>query len=343
MNEIKPEAKAVGRHSSALDVARGERTPMPSVMCASIGVWRVARWSLATAILFAAVAAEAPAASAATSVVLASGDLQRCLGITPGQSTFSETTGANAQYCRQLPGAAAYDQAGRLYQSGDHVGAARLATAAADAGNPLAQLRLAMLYEAGDGVSRNKKLAFKWYERAASVGEPAAQSELGGYYEDRVGVRENWPLAAQLYQVSAQQGWVKGQFALGRAYQFGIGVPQNRSLAVSWFSASGAQGHGAGAYFARWLRDPLNNIGFRTQEEHDLVVGSRLRFALLSGDPSGITFRNSAQRTAWLTGQRVELDAAEAHTMWQIRADEYNQCRASGGSTCINPGTDPRG
>src|ERR1700687_56682 len=128
-------------------------------------------------------------ASAADGVVLASGTLQRCLGITPGQARFAGMTAATAQYCQQLPGAALYDQAGQRYQGGDRPGAAKLATSAAQAGNPLAQLRLAIMYEGADGVPRDKKEAFTWYARAAAVGEPAAQRELGGYYEDGTGSR----------------------------------------------------------------------------------------------------------------------------------------------------------
>ncbi len=116
---------------------------------------------------------------------------------------------------------------------------------------------------------------------------------------------------------------------------------QDRQQAVAWFAKAGAQGLGQGEYFARWLRDPLNNIGFRTQAEHDLVIGGKLRFGLLSGDPTGITFHSSAQRTAWLTAQRREVDLAEAHTMWRIPADEYGQCQRAGGSSGINPGSDP--
>ena len=278
---------------------------------------------------------------AADAVVLASGALQRCLDITPGQAKFTGMTAAGAAFCQQLPGSALYAQAGGRFQAGDHAGAAKLLTSAAQAGHPLAQLRLAIMYEAGDGVPRDSKAAFGWYGRAASVGEPAAQRELGGYYEDGAGVAENWDLAAKLYQASAAQGWSKGQLALGRAYEFGIGVPQDRQQAIAWFARAGAQGIGQGEYFARWLRDPLNNIGFRNQAEHDLVVGGKLRFGLRSGDPTGITFRSSAQRTAWLAGPRREVDLSEAHTMWSIRSSEYQQCQRAGGSNCVNPGADP--
>ena len=300
---------------------------------------RLAR-SLGWLVVALGLALPAPAL-AADAVVLASGALQRCLDITPGQAKFTGMTAAGAAFCQQLPGAALYAQAGQRFQAGDHAGAAKLLTSAAQAGHPLAQLRLAVMYEAGDGVPRDPKAAVGWYARAASVGEPAAQRELGGYYEDGDGVAENWDLAAKLYQASATQGWSKGQLALGRAYEFGIGVPQDRQQAIAWLARAGAQGIGQGEYFARWLRDPLNNIGFRNQAEHDLVIGGKLRFGLLSGDPAGVTFHSSAQRTAWLTGQRREVDLSEAHTMWSIRSGEYQQCQRASGSNCVNPGPDP--
>ena len=49
---------------------------------------------------------QTPPVSAADAVVLASGTLQRCLGITPGQARFAGMTAATAQYCQKLPGAA---------------------------------------------------------------------------------------------------------------------------------------------------------------------------------------------------------------------------------------------
>ena len=317
-----------------------ERWPRPRRV--TVGSMRgLARRLGVAAIAALAGAAHAPAALAADPVVLASGTLQRCLGITPGQARFTGMSATSAPYCEQLPGAASYAQAGQRYQAGDRAGAVKLVTGAAQARHPLAQLRLAVMYEGADGVPRDKKAAFGWYGRAAAVGEPAAQRELGGYYEDGDGVAENWDLAAKLYQASATQGWSKGQLALGRAYEFGIGVPQDRQQAVGWFARAGAQGLGQGEYFARWLRDPLNNIGFRNQAEHDLVIGGKLRFGLLSRDPTGITFHSSQQRIAWLTGQRREVDLSEAHTMWSIRSGEYQQCQRGGGSNCVDPGPDP--
>src|ERR1700719_1928639 len=87
--------------------------------------------------------------------------LQRCLGIVPGKEPAGvlSPSPATMQYCRELPGWNLYEQAGQRFQAGDHGGAARILTQAAQAGNPIAQVRLAMMYEAGDGVPRDERSA----------------------------------------------------------------------------------------------------------------------------------------------------------------------------------------
>lgn len=275
-----------------------------------------------------------------TNVVMASGLLQQCLGIIPNSGRMPRKPGDD-QYCNQLPGADLYNQAGVKFQAGDHAGAAQILLKAAQAGNAVAQLRLAIMYEKGDGVPRDKKSAFQWYSRATAQGEPASEMELGGYYEAADGVAENWDLAAALYKASATQGWLKGQFILGRAYQFGIGVPQNRQLAIEWYRKAAAQGEPNGDYWVRWLSDPTNNIGFRTDAEHDAVIGGKLRFALGAADPAGITFHSSAQRDEWLAGLGHQIDASEAQAMWQMKKNDYDNCTKGGGSGCIPPGPRP--
>jgi len=278
-----------------------------------------------------------PRSYAAVPVVMASGVLQKCLGIEPGTGKMLRTAAAQ-RYCQQLPANDIYDQAGQRFQAGDHAGAAKIVLRAAQAGNAVAQLRLALLYDQGDGVPQSAKAAFEWYSRAAAQGEPESQNQVGLFYELGEGVPENWDLSARFIQASAQQGWMKGQFSLGRAYQFGIGVPQNRQLAVEWFAKSGAQGNAKGDYWARWLRDPTNNIGFRDETEHQIVIGSKLRFGstLLGGDPNGVTFHNSAQRALWLMGQRNRLDAQEAEVFRQIRLREHDDCIRAGRDNCVH-------
>lgn len=305
---------------------------------AASGTRRVATQSPIQLSQFFAASYNAAPASPTGAIVLASGLLQRCLGITPGAPKMMRGP-ATQPYCKQLPGADLYDQAGARFQAGDHAGAASLVTRSAETGNAVAQLRLALLYDQGDGVVRSSKTAFLWYSRAAAQGEPESLNQVGAFYELGEGVRENWDLAVKYYQASASEGWHKGQFSFGRAYQFGIGVPQDRQQAIAWFQKAAAQGNGQADYFAKWLRDPTNNIGFRDDFEHDLVIGSKLRFGtqLMGGDASGVLFHNSAQRVLWLRGQRNRLDREEAEVFRQIRTREHEDCVRAGRDNCIAP------
>jgi uncharacterized protein len=268
-------------------------------------------------------------------VVMASGLLQKCLGIEREAGRMMHGA-ATQQYCQRLPAANLFDQAGERFKAGDHAGATKIVTKAAEAGNALAQLRLALMYDQGDGVKRSSKTAFAWYSRAAALGEPESQNQMGLFYELGEGVAENWDLAARLYQASALQGWTKGQFSFGRAYQFGIGVPQNRQQAIAWYQKAAAQANAKADYWAKWLRDPTNNIGFRDDVEHDIVIAGKLRFGaeLLGGDPRGITFHNSAQRALWLIGQKARIDKDEADVFSQIRRREYEDCARAGRDNC---------
>ncbi len=135
-------------------------------------------------------------------VVMASGVLQKCLGIVPGADKMNRGPEAE-QFCKQLPGAAFYDQAGARFKAGDRAAAAQIVTKAAEAGNAVAMLRLALLYDQGSGVQRSSKTAFAWYAKASALGEPESQNQMGTYYEVALGGVENWDLAAKLWQASA--------------------------------------------------------------------------------------------------------------------------------------------
>jgi TPR repeat protein len=276
-------------------------------------------------------------AAAAVDVVMASGALQKCLGITPG--TYRMVKPGKQPSCEQLPGAAIYNQAGERFQAGDHAGAAQIVTKAADVGNALAQGRLAMMYDQGDGVARSHKTAFAWYSKAAAQGEPESLAQLGMAYERAEGVEENWDLAARFYQASAEQGWFLGQVSYGRAYQFGIGVPQDRQQAIAWYQKASAQGEPNGKYWAEWLSNPTNNIGFRDDDERSIVmdVAGRLRFSgvLSGGDPYGVTFHSSAQRALWLAGQRQRADKDEAEVARKMAAANHAACVSAGRDDCV--------
>ena len=208
----------------------------------------------------------------------------------------------------------------QLHRAGNHAAEVEKYFEAPLAGTADADYQLGWHYEYGLGLPKNLTEAARRYRLAAERGKATAMKCLGQLYEEGKGVLENWIEAAKWYQKSAELADPYGEAALANAYQFGIGVPQNRKLAILWHQRAAAAGIAESARFARWLQDPTNNIGFRNQEEHALVINNQLRSSslLVGGDPTGITFRNSMERVNWLRGIRNRLD-------WEA-------CRAKGWS-----------
>jgi localization factor PodJL len=162
------------------------------------------------------------------------------------------------------------------------VGTAALRNAAAN-GDALAQLEVAARFAEGNGVARDHKLAFAWYERAAMHGLAAAQFRLAAYYERGVGVGvdaerakiwyrraaeqghvramhnlavlvvgngkddADYAAAARWFQQAADRGLTDSQFNLAVLYAHGRGVAKDSAEAYKWFALAARSGDaGAG-------------------------------------------------------------------------------------------------
>ena len=72
-----------------------------------------------------------------------------------------------------------------LYEEGRHHEAFLAFQSAAKLGNPQAQVNLANLYDAGEGVNQDRKYAAYWYKRAANKEIPEAAYNLAISYEQQ--------------------------------------------------------------------------------------------------------------------------------------------------------------
>jgi TPR repeat protein len=249
------------------------------------------------------------------------GTLQDCIGFAKGQP-WPKPAGPKPETmtsCQKLPEWTSYDKARQSFQTQDHAGAAKILLVAARAGNALAALRLAILYDNGDGVGLNKKEAFRWYLSAASGGEPAAAAEVGSFYEDGAVVPEDWIEAAKWYLESAQYGWPKGEFDLGRAYEYGIGVPLNLPVALHWYSRAAPQGNARAGQVATFLRQNHGIDASSMSDDEQAVYAQEVPGLRTLGHtvppPGDRVFRNRAERMTFIrTGLR------------QILWNEYDAC-----------------
>ena len=221
------------------------------------------------------------------------------------------------------------EEAYRAYKQKQFDKAAKLYRQCADMGNDQCQLALGVQYEFGEGVPKNESQAVAWYRKSADQGNAIAQKTLGLMYELGKGVGENWAEAFRLYSLSAPK-YKDGAFALGRMYEFGMGVPQNRALAIETFKKAASLGHPDGNYWARWLNNYTNCIGFRNEEEQ-----KTLGFLRCPADPVGVTFRNNHERLAYMREKGKEFDKIEAEALARQaergRATTESSCNFAGG------------
>lgn len=109
-------------------------------------------------------------------------------------------------------------------------------------GDARAQFGLGVMYDEGQGVSKDKVKAMQWYRKAAEQGFSAAQFNLGSMYRDGIGVAKNDVQAVQWYRMSAEQGFAVAQYNLGLMYRKGLGVAKDDVQAVQWFRKAADQG-----------------------------------------------------------------------------------------------------
>ena len=105
-------------------------------------------------------------------------------------------------------GAAAYD-------GGDYQTALEIWRALAVGGDPAAQLAVADLYLAGNGVAVDPIEAARWFRAAAEQGDPLGQLNLGDLYSRGLGVERDLVQAYVWFSLSAGQGRLWPRARLG--------------------------------------------------------------------------------------------------------------------------------
>jgi hypothetical protein len=132
--------------------------------------------------------------------------------------------------------------------------------AAAELGVLDAQLKLARMYESGDGMPLSHEKAFDLYRRIADDHADVRQHHarvrdvshafvaLGGYY--RVGIPgsaiqiDKQRAASLLWHAASYLGDAEAQCDLAQMYLEGEGVPKNGRLAVNWLTNAAKKRHG---------------------------------------------------------------------------------------------------
>jgi localization factor PodJL len=106
---------------------------------------------------------------------------------------------------------------------------------AADAGDPKAMFEIGNRYDSGRGVTADRAVAAKWYERAAEQGFAPAQYRIGNFHEKGIGVERDVAKAKTWYQLAAAQGNASAMHNLAVLFAMGTDGAVDNESAARWF------------------------------------------------------------------------------------------------------------
>jgi TPR repeat protein len=155
--------------------------------------------------------------------------------------------------------------------------------AAAEAGDAEAQYQVALEYNSGRGVKRNRHLAWEWMEKAANQRLPMAQGKLGTWYHDK----SDYEKAVEWWRKAAEQDYAESQHNLGYAYRVGQGVPPDRMLGLEWTQKASALGLAISTYTLSehyalgigFAVDSARAVALCTQAAQEGCAAAQLRLA----------------------------------------------------------------
>ncbi len=124
--------------------------------------------------------------------------------------------------------------------------------AKAQAGDRVAQFKVAGYHARGEAVAPDLAEAAKWLLLSAQQGYAPAQNNIAVCYATGAGVEKDLAQAIAWIRKSADQGYARAQCYLGLSFAKGEGVPRDQAQAIEWFRKSAAQG----------FPDALNHLGY---------------------------------------------------------------------------------
>lgn len=144
------------------------------------------------------------------------------------------------------------------YQRGDYAAALPGLSAAAERGEPLAQVYLGLAYYNGHGVEENDVIAFTWFWRAAMQEYAEGQFQLGFMYTYGYGIPEGEPdpegKAIEWFTRAADQDHAEAQFNLGLMLLAGSGVERDEEAGMRLIETAARNGSEGARRFTGDLR-----------------------------------------------------------------------------------------
>lgn len=109
---------------------------------------------------------------------------------------------------------------------------------AAQRGEPLAMVRVAVAYEHGTGVKMDDEKSIKWLNKAITLNNPKAKVAMAQRLLTGKGVDTNPKQSVKYLKEAAQQNSPEANFILGSLYLTGTHLPKDKALAKNHYGNS---------------------------------------------------------------------------------------------------------
>lgn len=110
------------------------------------------------------------------------------------------------------------------------------------------QNKLGLAYENGEGVKKDPKIAFSWFEKAANNGYSYAYYNLGRHYRYGLSVSVDMNKALYWFEKAANAHHAHSSLLLGHWYQNGTNVSKDLKRAVAYYKDAAFGGLAAGKH-----------------------------------------------------------------------------------------------
>lgn len=188
----------------------------------------------------------------------------------------------------------------------------------AEAGDAVAQYKLAQVYLRSNPAAPDYSSAIKWLRASASQGNDNAEFMLGYLFEHGQGLPKDYAKAAENYEAAARQGHSSAANNLASLYQNGQGVPKNLGKAFEWYLAAALAANPVG----QCNLATMYYFGEGTRRDYALAV-KWFRAAADLGEPSA----QHDLAVLYYKGLGVSSDYTEA-ARWERLAAQQGQPHA---------------
>lgn len=184
---------------------------------------------------------------------------------------------------------------------------------AAEYGDAINQLWLAVMLQAGLNIKQDKVEAMQWYQKAADRGNLDAQYVIGMAYYHGEGVTKDDREASRYLLQASQNGNEKAQLALCSLHSETTHSPvRDPKLSVEWCQKSAMAGN---PYGQTMFAAMLENGGDLAQNKAEAAKWFR------KASDQGETYAQYRLGMLYAAGVGVELDYAQAMRLWKKAAD----------------------